>query len=185
MTHGKSKWMTATASNSLQQQTIYWKSKWLMAKESHSLQQETIHWKSKWLTAKANDSRQKKVRQGNSKRFIERRNYSRQNKVTHFGPLIKYLILSLLLLTLFASLALIQMGLIFSIVPSLWSESTWPSSSKRQSCQFELPLGAVSFVITAVSFFCQKRFKWIFILIKGTLRSPDFSAEGRGSKDET
>ena len=49
---------------------------------------------------------------------------------------IKCWILSLLLLTLYAaSFALVQLGLIFSLVPSFWSEITWPSLSRRQNYQ--------------------------------------------------
>ena len=60
--------------------------------------------------------------------------------VFYFWPSIKSWILSLLLLTLFAnsSFTLVQLGLIFSFVPSFWSESTWPSLSKRQNCQLGL-----------------------------------------------
>ena len=52
-----------------------------------------------------------------------------------FWPSISW-ILSLFLLTLFASsFALVQLRLIFSFVPSFWSESIWLSFSKKQNCQ--------------------------------------------------
>ena len=41
-----------------------------------------------------------------------------------------------------SSFALVQLGLIFSFVPSFLSESTWPSLSKRQNYQ----LGSFGFV---------------------------------------
>ena len=50
----------------------------------------------------------------------------------YFWSSIKYWILSLLLLTLFA---LVQLGLVFLFVPSFWSESNWASLSNRQNCQ--------------------------------------------------